>query len=272
MHTKQKRGAFEVALTFAVPERLLGAATSLQRERARALLNEQETAYLDRCRHPRRRDEFLCGRALLRASMWREFGRGEAPLEARSLNLEVGSHGRPECSLERAVGVYFNLSHTSGLLVVACAAAMVGVDLEDRERKLDQALLAKRHFTESEQRGLRGVPSSAQSQRFFELWTLKEAYMKARGMGFSLPSRSFEFELSSSPVSAAGRRETLVDGFRPEGDARDEGSTWSFQLLEPTARHQLGIALCSPKIQRVKSRWTWGFGESGEILDDPPPQ
>ena len=64
------------------------------------------------------------------------------------------------------------------------------------ERRLRHRDLAERFFGEAEVRALRGLAPEKQAGRFLELWTLKEAYLKASGRGISVPLRGFEFQLS----------------------------------------------------------------------------
>ncbi|MDF1563114.1 MAG: 4'-phosphopantetheinyl transferase superfamily protein [Deltaproteobacteria bacterium] len=206
-----------------------GSLSSAELVRARALLGEEERAYLERCRHPRRQREYLVGRALLRLTLAERLGE-----PAAALAFEEGERGRPGLIGAPEGAPSFNLSHTQGLLVLALAPAQssVGVDLEYTPRRLELDRLARRHFTEAEHAAMLALPEEVQRERFFELWTLKEAYMKARGLGFALPSRSFGFGIEGGRVVS----------FRPEAGREDEAGSWSFSLDTPTATHQVAVA------------------------------
>lgn len=107
-----------------------------------------------------------------------------------------------------------NLSHTRGLVAVAVrAGAAVGVDVECNRRVLhDGAALARHCYTKAERQWLdwAGPPGSAGwTQRFFQLWTAKEACIKGLGQGLSRELQSFSVDL------VAGRW-CYEPGARPE--------------------------------------------------------
>ena len=92
--------------------------------------------------------------------------------------------------------VRFNLSHTDGLAV--CAVVLkhdIGVDVEHRQRRVVSENIARRFFSPSEVREFESLPERMQQDRFFQYWTLKESYIKARGMGLSIPLEKFSFHL-----------------------------------------------------------------------------
>ncbi len=85
-----------------------------------------------------------------------------------------GPHGKPFLK----EGPHFNLSHTKGLVVCAISQQPVGVDVELRDRRVRPGLL-QRYFTPEEQ------AYATTPQRFLELWTRKEAFLKRSGEGLS---------------------------------------------------------------------------------------
>ena len=97
--------------------------------------------------------------------------------------LRAGQYGKP-C----APGVFFSLSHSGGYALLAAAESDVGADLE-RVRPAPERVAA-RVFTPDEQRWLAG--STDYDTRFFTLWTLKEALLKACGRGLTLPLQSLD--------------------------------------------------------------------------------
>ena len=119
----------------------------------------------------------------------------------------------------------FNLSHARSL--IACAVAYdaeVGVDVEETDRGIEALELAERFFAPSEVAHLRAAPSDIRDERFFTLWTLKEAYIKALGTGLSTDLKAF-----------------AIDPVRPgfaDGDDR-----WHFAAAAPTPRHALAICV-----------------------------
>lgn len=170
-----------------------------QDPRLLALLSADERARHGRLHFARDRAAFLMAHALLRSLLSEQIGG-----EPASHRFEAGPHGKP--ALAPAVpALDFNLSHTNGL--VACALAWhaaVGVDVEHCSRKADLDGVGRRVFSAAEQAALAALPVEAQADRFFEYWTLKEAYMKGRGLGFALPPASFE--LTRAPGAAYALR------------------------------------------------------------------
>src|SRR6185503_2215825 len=128
----------------------------------------------------------------------------------------------------------FNLSNTEGL--IACLVAddrEIGVDVEDLERRGETVAIADRFFSPLEVAALRAVPEERQRARFFDYWTLKEAYIKARGMGLAIPLDHFSFVIEpGAPIGIA---------FDPR--LPDDPSTWQFAQLRPTARHVISVAV-----------------------------
>jgi 4'-phosphopantetheinyl transferase len=129
----------------------------------------------------------------------------------------------------------FNLSHTTGLVACALARqAVVGVDVEHASRRVDLDGVGRRVFSAGEQATLAALPVEAQADRFFEYWTLKEAYMKARGLGFALPPASFE--LAALPAAGYALRHL---------DAPDPSAGWSFHATR-LGQHRLACAAGAP--------------------------
>jgi len=145
--------------------------------------------------------------------------------------FETGEKGRPEIAHPPS-SLRFNLSNTHGLVVCAVVREVdVGVDVEPLDRRWSMRI-AERYFSPAEVAALRTLPEEARARRFLDLWTLKESYIKARGLGLALPLDRFTFVLE------AGRPPRVE--IAPE--LGDRGESWQFARLEPTPRHVL--ALC----------------------------
>jgi 4'-phosphopantetheinyl transferase len=199
-------------------------------ERYAALESDDERERRLRLRFERHRHERLVSTALVRASLSR-YADG-AP---EDWIFERGAHGRPEIAPGQAGDdLRFNLSHTTGL--VACAVTRgrdVGVDVERTRRRGEPLAIAERYFSEREVRDLHAVPDAQRRERFFDYWTLKEAYVKARGRGLALGLRRFSFVLEeSAPIRVA-----FATGFD------DDPSAWQFALFRPDAGHVLAVAV-----------------------------
>jgi 4'-phosphopantetheinyl transferase len=173
---------------------------------------------------------YVVGRALVRTMLSRQ-----AEVEPERWVFRSNEHGRPE--IAGPVGVpplSFNLSHTAGL--VACGVTVgkaIGVDVECADRRLRWEAIARRFFAADEVRALSRVPEADRASAFFRLWTLKEAYVKARGMGLTLPLRQFSVA-DDEPRSIAIRFDPALG---------DDPRRWALASFRPSARHVLAFAV-----------------------------
>lgn len=194
-----------------------------------ALLTPDEEARRARYMFERNRHEYLVTRALCRGVLSRYLG--EAP---ESFRFTQNAYGRPELGAPAGHPIRFNLTNTEGLIAVIVALDReVGVDVEDTERRGETVTIADRFFSPSEVAALARVPEARQRARFFDYWTLKEAYIKARGMGLSIPLDQFSFVLTrGAPI-----------GIRFAPELPDDPATWQFAQFRPTARHLVSAAV-----------------------------
>lgn len=147
-----------------------------------------------------KRIQFVATRAALRRILARKLGRDPA-----ALRFSCNEHGKP--SLVDAAGVDFNVSHSHQLALIAVAdGAPVGVDVERLVGDCDFAEVARHHFAAAERQALATLPATAQSAYFWQVWTLKEAFLKARGTGLSFDSRqcSIGFAENGAPCLSTG--------------------------------------------------------------------
>ena len=153
-----------------------------------ALVTAEDRARLVPAMAERRRAEHLAGRALLRHAIADRTGR-----DASSLTLTATAAGKPEC----VGGPHVSISHSGELVVCAVSDAPVGVDVETRPPR-DVEAVAERYFTAAEARWIATDPSS----RFPMLWVLKEAYLKALGVGLAGGLDSLECRLEPPAILA----------------------------------------------------------------------
>lgn len=144
----------------------------------------------------------------------------------------VGEHGKPYIDSPTITPlIHFNLANTPGLVVcvVSIAHRLIGVDAERTDRQVEVLELAERYFSPSEIRSLRALPDGEQSQRFFAYWTLKESYIKARGLGLALPLDQFSF--------------LVDDEIRIVFDPRlvEDSTRWRFSLLDAPPHHTVAV-------------------------------
>jgi 4'-phosphopantetheinyl transferase len=149
-----------------------------------------------------------------------------------ALDFVEGAHGRPSLH-PRAQALDFNASRSRswvGLLVTD--GTPCGLDVEDVSRKADYLAIA-RAFAPEERALLEEVSAEERRRRFFALWTLKEATLKALGAGLtlSLGACAFRFEGKAPP------RVTFAS------TVADDAEAWSFAQLAPDEGHLLAVAL-----------------------------
>lgn len=210
-------------------------------EYLRLLAPEERTRH-DRFRFPEHRHHYLVTRALARTTLSRY---ADAPPEAWT--FQAGSHGRPELTGPVAQDwLCFNLSNTDGLVACVVAHAReVGVDVEAMDRNANAPGVAERFFAPAEVAALKALPEAAQHRRFFQYWTLKESYIKARGLGLSIPLDQFAFR--------------IADQITVECDPQlgDDGPSWQFEQLFPTERHGAAVAIRRGRDAPLKiiTRW-----------------
>ena len=123
------------------------------------------------------------------------------------------------------------------MLGVTCERAL-GVDTEDVHARDAELGIADQYFAADEVAQLRATPPGSQQTRFFEYWTLKESYIKARGLGLSLPLEQFAFDLSQPRGVHIGFHPPLID----------DPSRWSFSLWRAHGDHY--VAICAERAGR----------------------
>jgi 4'-phosphopantetheinyl transferase len=144
---------------------------------AQALLTRAESDRAARFRDFRDRQAYVFAHALLRAALAHELCMSAAKSE-----FTAGAHGKPRLQGEDAQA-HFNLSYRRSAVAVAIGTAPVGVDVEWIRPGIDMLGIAGRFFTPEEQAFLQAPPPGELAQRFFGLWTRKEALLKAAGLG-----------------------------------------------------------------------------------------
>ncbi|MGI5375541.1 4'-phosphopantetheinyl transferase family protein [Streptomyces sp. CA-251387] len=192
------------------------------------LLTAEERARLDRMLTERQRRQFLAGRLLCRHALSARTGH-----PPDGWRFPTTPHGRPEPRPGR-YGVRFSVSHTDGL--VACAVTdgrACGVDVEHQPLSLESAAHVAAFFAPAERAELAALPRAERLDRTRELWVLKEAYLKGLGTGMRRNLDGFSF------ASRTAARITVHDPQQPPAT----GSGWWFELLRPTSRHTLALAV-----------------------------
>jgi len=195
-------------------------------DEARAWMTDAERARATRYRHDDDRTMFTLGRYMARTLVGRALGVAPSAWPWRE-----GPHGRPEID-DAGVDLHFNLSHSAGLVICALARGRaVGVDVEHLGRRAFELTLVNRYCSPSEAEDVCDQGRDWRD-RFLAYWTLKEAYLKARGVGISVPLADISFTLTESGARLAFERSLAGT------DAR-----WMFHLWQPGDRHLAAVAV-----------------------------
>jgi 4'-phosphopantetheinyl transferase len=200
----------------------------------RALLDAAEKEQEPRFYFERDRRRYLVTRALVRTVLSRY-----APIQPKDWTFSTNAYGRPDIANAQAkdASLTFNLSHTRSLIVLGVTRhRALGVDVENVRARPVSLDLADHYFAPQEVAALAAVPPHRQQYRFFEYWTLKEAYIKARGMGLSLPLDKFSFHYPDDHAV-----EIAID---PE--LADNAARWQFWQCRPTPEYLL--AVCAERV------------------------
>lgn len=190
-----------------------------------ALLSVEERARSEAFLFKRDRQRFILTRAMIRKLLG--FYLRIAPMD---IVFEQNQYGRPfVLPGQNTVGLDFNISHAEGLIVAAFLEnGRIGVDVESlhKERSLE---VATDFFSPAEVEELFQQPKGRRHRYFLNFWTLKEAYIKARGMGLALPLHTFGFCLENGAPQ-------FCDHTGEQG-AED----WQFHVLEYSQEYQLAV-------------------------------
>lgn len=174
-------------------------------EYCRSVLSADESARCQRFRFSDDRRLYLLAHAMLRQVL-----SAYADIAPGALEFSTGTHGRPELAdFAGQAGLRFNLSHTPGL--AACIVSQgdaCGVDVEAIAARRNVMGIAGRMFADEELAQLRQLAGRAFLERFFTLWTLREAWCKARGTGLMDSRRDIGFQ----QLDGQGWRLLAADG------------------------------------------------------------
>ncbi len=205
-------------------------------------LDDDERSRADRFYFSRDRVRFIVARGVLRALLSRYLNRSP-----ESLSFSYSTQGKPALASESgADAIRFNLSHSHGTALYAVTRGReLGVDLELIRCDSETEQIAERFFSHSEIVALRALPLAVRKYAFFLCWTRKEAYIKARGEGLSMPLD--QFDVSLIPGEPAALLSTKPDS--------DEAHRWCLHNLTPSPGY--AAALATKGRDWTLSCWQW---------------
>jgi 4'-phosphopantetheinyl transferase len=184
------------------------------------LLAPDERTRAERFRFQRDREHFIAARGQLRRILGGYLGRSPEELRFR-----YSPYGKPALTEEwDPEEIQFNMSHSHAIVLYAIARGRrVGIDVEWIRPDFATEQIAERFFSAHEVAALRALPAADRPEAFFHCWTRKEAYIKARGEGLSLPLDQFDVSLAPGEPAAL---------LRSRADP-DEVARWRMCALTP---------------------------------------
>jgi len=217
----------EVHLHFAYPGRITD--PGLLR-RYQSLLSGDELVQMSHFFSDRHRHQYLVTRALVRTTLSAYY-----QVEPAEWKFTHNPFGKPGVTYpDQQLPIRFNLSHTNGLVMCGVVRGYdIGVDVEDLQRSTHSTYESlSRYFSKREIEDLLELPVTQKKQRFFDYWTLKESYIKARGMGLSIPLHKFSFLFQGNRLSE----------FSIHPDLNDSARSWRFWRTQIDGRYLIAVA------------------------------
>jgi 4'-phosphopantetheinyl transferase len=193
----------------------------------RQILSPDERERADRFHFEVDRRRSIIGRGCLRLLLARILASPPDTLE-----IKYDEFGKP-CLSAKHTALQFNVSHSGDVILIAIARGRaVGVDVEKIRTDLELDGIAARFFSINECKVLTSLVGPARYRAFFTCWTRKEAYVKARGIGLSLPLD--QFDVSFLPHEEPKLLET-------RGEPAD-AKRWQLRALDPCPGHIATLA------------------------------
>jgi 4'-phosphopantetheinyl transferase len=154
-------------------------------------------------------------------------------LKAQDIHFIYNAFGKP--TLKNSTSLNFNVSHSNNLMLVAVTnGAEIGVDVEYIRKDFDNEDIADHYFSKSEAATFHSLPAKEKALAFYLCWTRKEAYIKAKERGLSLPLKHFDVTLR--PGEPAKLLRTTFD----------ENERWSLYNLSPAENYAGAVAMNAP--------------------------
>jgi 4'-phosphopantetheinyl transferase len=197
----------------------------------RKLLSNHELRRANQFVFEKDRIQYVLGHALVRVML-----SAFSAIGPREWQFAENAYGKPRVA-DGFPPLRFNLTHTKGL--VACIVSPnfdVGIDAEWIGKSLELDV-ARNYFAMSEVKYLESAPQEQVHEMFFDIWTLKESYIKARGQGLSIPLNSFA-------INPSGGSDPTIS-FASE--CADDHGMWRFFRVRPGQYYRLAVCVhCSP--------------------------
>ena len=186
----------------------------------------------ERFRFPVLQRRFAAGRGALRAIL-----AGYLSMEPERLKFGYSAYGKPFL-LNSPANIQFNLSHSGGLMVAAvCRDWPIGVDIEKHDPRFHAMEIAERFFCDHEKAEIARQDGEARLEAFFQLWTAKEAFLKATSLGLALELSKFEIGLRPLRILAL------------EDAAKIHGGRWNLVAFRPRKDYSGAVAVAGQPLR-----------------------
>ena len=200
--------------------------------RLESTLSPDECARAARFHFPEHRERFTAAHGVLRDVLSRYLD-----VPAAQLAFAINAYGKPALASPDHAWLQFNLSHSGDLALVAVTRdRSIGIDVERIAPPDNLPRLMEQFFSESENAAFRALPEGKREAAFFAGWTRKEAYIKALGVGASLPLHQFDVTLHPDEPARL-----LADRANPGNVAR-----WSLLDLDVGPDYAAALAVYTP--------------------------
>ncbi len=200
-------------------------------ERHADVLDSEEAQRWKRYRKSESQDLFLVAHAATRFVL-SNYG----PTVPAGWVFERSENGRPELA-DGPAGLRFNISHTEGIVAVLVHGEDdAGVDVESPWRETNITSVSRRVFTEAERGAMLALPEEQQAERFYQLWTLKESFIKAKGKGFAMSLSKFGFVINDDGSI----------GFACDPSLDPDATRWSYSTTWTDSGHVVSVCANVP--------------------------
>lgn len=194
--------------------------------------------------HEKDRKHFIVGRGILRNILGKYQN-----INPDKLIFSYAEKGKPELIVaQNNQNLQFNISHSNGIALFAITIiGDVGVDLEYCKQRIDTLSIAKRFFAQEEVAELMKLPKDQQIKGFYNIWTCKEAFIKALGAGLFQQLDQFVVNVViDSPAQLLSWQ-----------DNPTEVKEWSLFNLDLIPEFAAAIAIKSKHVKLQK--WCWCY-------------
>lgn len=218
----------------------------LEIESLLATMTNDEQARAERFHFQKNREHYIAARGYLRAILGHYLG-----FDPVKIRFNYSHYGKPDLAEGfKAETIRFNVSHSNGIALYAITRGReIGVDIEQIRFDFNTDEIVHHFFSTEEIADLSRLPNALKHKAFFDCWTRKEAYIKARGEGLSLPLD--QFRVSITPGAPAALLSNKMDPA--------EVSRWSLQSLSPLAGYAASLAV-EGKGYELKC-WQWSTAD-----------